>query len=470
MPSSIIRAMAAIFAPDAQGRTRTARRADLLLCGGGALMLLWPALENGYPLIFSDTGTYISQVLDLHLGWDRPPFYSLLVIVVGLGRSLWPVIIVQALAAAWLVRAIHRQLAPAAGALETGVLLAVLAAGSSLSWTSSQVIPDIFTPLMVLALAGLVLDPAAKTAGAGHALAIGAAIVVHLSNMPIYAGLCLAVLPLRRLRHQVRWRVLLLPFLLGVACLTAVNTLARGRPSPSPYGETFLLARLIENGPARATLAADCPRAGWALCAYRDDMPRTADAFLWRADSPLYRAGGPRRLVAQTDAIVARTLAAHPRAVLRAAGRDFALQLVTFAPGSGLRPWYATAWQTIWRNLPRPAYEGYVSSRQARGRMVVPPFLAALMRLLAAGGMAATALFALFTASRRDIGEAARSLGLFCWIVLLALAGNAAVTGALSGPHARYQSRVVWLAVLSGWLVLRQVQAGCRSRPTSSTK
>ncbi|OYW04598.1 MAG: hypothetical protein B7Z59_14485, partial [Acidiphilium sp. 37-67-22] len=157
-------------------------------------------------------------------------------------------------------------------------------------------------------------------------------------------------------------------------------------------------------------------------------------------------------------------------AVLRAAGRDFALQLVTFAPGSGLRPWYATAWQTIWRNLPRPAYEGYVSSRQARGRMVVPPFLAALMRLLAAGGMAATALFALFTASRRDIGEAARSLGLFCWIVLLALAGNAAVTGALSGPHARYQSRVVWLAVLSGWLVLRQVQAGCRSRPTSSTK
>ncbi|CAG4913534.1 unnamed protein product [Acidocella sp. C78] len=468
--------MAAISVPDAAippraapARPRAAAWPEVKLLAGGALLLLWPALANRYPLVFSDTGTYISQVLDLHLGWDRPPFYSLLVIVAGLGRSLWPVIIAQALVASWLIRATHRLLAPEAGALETAVLLAGLAAGSSLSWTSSQVMPDIFTPLMVLAFAGLVLDPAARTAGAGHALAIGVAIVVHLSNMPIYAGLCLAVLPLRRRRHRVRWRALLLPFLLGAACLTAVNTLARGRPSPSPYGATFLLARLIENGPARATLAADCPRAGWALCAYRDDLPRTADGFLWRADSPLYRAGGPRRLVGQTDAIVYRTLALHPRAVLRAAARDFALQLLTFAPGSGLRPWYATAWQTIRRDLPRPAYAGYLASRQARGRLGVPRVLAAIMRPLAAGGMAVTALFALFAAFRRDIGAQARSLGVFCWIVLLALAGNAAVTGALSGPHARYQSRVVWLAVFSGWLVLRRVQAGCRSRPTSST-
>ncbi len=443
--------------------------ADAIMIGVAAALILWPALVNGYPLIFSDTGTYISQMMERHLGWDRPPFYSLLVLAAGLGRSLWPVIAGQGLLAAVLIRATHRLLSPDAGTLDSALLLVILAAGSSLSWTAAQVMPDIFTPLMVLAFAILVLAPQGAAGLIVPAMVIGLAILVHLSNMPIYAGLCLCVLPLRALRQRVRWRLLLLPFLLGIAGLTAVNAIARGRISPSPYGGTFLLARLIENGPARTTLAHDCPKAGWALCAYRGDLPRTADGFLWRADSPLYRAGGPRRLIDQTDAIVRRTIVEHPAAVLGAAIRDFGLQLVIFSPGSGLRPWYATAWQTIRRDLPQTAYAAYLASRQARGRMAVPPLLAAFVQALAVGGMGLTCGFALYAAAARRLRPEAASLGLFCWIVVLALAGNAAVTGALSGPHARYQSRMVWLTVLAGWLVLRQIQAGCRSRPTSNT-
>ena len=35
---------------------------------------------------------------------------------------------------------------------------------------------------------------------------------------------------------------------------------------------------------------------------------------------------------------------------------------------------------------------------------------------------------------------------LFLGFILLALAGNAAICGALSNPHDRYQSRLIWLA------------------------
>jgi hypothetical protein len=35
---------------------------------------------------------------------------------------------------------------------------------------------------------------------------------------------------------------------------------------------------------------------------------------------------------------------------------------------------------------------------------------------------------------------------------LLALLGNAAITGGLSGPHDRYQSRIMWLAPLTALL------------------
>ena len=33
-----------------------------------AALLLWPALWNGYPLVFSDTGTYLSQAIEQYIG------------------------------------------------------------------------------------------------------------------------------------------------------------------------------------------------------------------------------------------------------------------------------------------------------------------------------------------------------------------------------------------------------------------
>jgi hypothetical protein len=36
-----------------------------------ATLLLWPALWNGYPLVFSDTGTYVAQAIEHYAGWDR---------------------------------------------------------------------------------------------------------------------------------------------------------------------------------------------------------------------------------------------------------------------------------------------------------------------------------------------------------------------------------------------------------------
>jgi oligopeptide transport system substrate-binding protein len=37
-----------------------------------AAMLLWPAVWNGYPIVFADTGTYLSQAIHRYAGWDRP--------------------------------------------------------------------------------------------------------------------------------------------------------------------------------------------------------------------------------------------------------------------------------------------------------------------------------------------------------------------------------------------------------------
>ncbi len=80
--------------------------------------------------------------------------------------------------------------------------------------------------------------------------------------------------------------------MLAVLALCSVNLLAHGRFAISPFGNVFLLARVIYDGPGMETLRRDCPTAGWRLCPYLDGFPANSDAFLWTPDSPLYRAGG----------------------------------------------------------------------------------------------------------------------------------------------------------------------------------
>ena len=77
-----------------------------------ATLLLWPALWNGYPLVFSDTGTYLSQAIEHYLGWDRPIFYSLFLLPLHMTLTTWPAIAVQALLMAHVLHLVRRTLLP----------------------------------------------------------------------------------------------------------------------------------------------------------------------------------------------------------------------------------------------------------------------------------------------------------------------------------------------------------------------
>ncbi|HTI84163.1 MAG TPA: hypothetical protein VL614_27240 [Acetobacteraceae bacterium] len=58
---------------------------------------MWPAQWNGYPLVFFDAGTCLSQVIEHSAGWHRPVFDSVFLLAPHLTISSWPVIAVQAL-------------------------------------------------------------------------------------------------------------------------------------------------------------------------------------------------------------------------------------------------------------------------------------------------------------------------------------------------------------------------------------
>jgi hypothetical protein len=385
-------------------------------------------------------------------------------------------VLLQALCTVLLISRVRSCLWPRAGALADLAILASLGAATSLPWTTSELMPDLFTPLLVLGLFLLIFDTALRGAARlGLTLGLTAIMTFHLTNLPLYLGLCLTVLPVAAWlgARRLPWRWVITAPLLAVMALIAVNLIGAGRASISPFGATFYLARLLANGPARLTLGADCRHRQWALCPFQASIPASADAFLWTPDSPLYRAGGPKALIGQTRQIISRTIAEYPGTVARDAAIDTMRQIAMFRSGDGLRPWRLTAGATIRRDYPAAVVTAFDRSREARGKPLLPRWLGRLDRIMEILGLAGTGLVLSAGIARRR--SSVSTLPWLAAMVLLALLGNAILTGSLSGPHDRYQSRVMWLPVLVVLLAAPDAlsrayaRARRRSRPASTT-
>jgi hypothetical protein len=146
---------------------------------------------------------------------------------------------------------------------------------------------------------------------------------------------------------------------------------------------------------------------------------------------------------AEAHAIIAATIRAEPGRELAAMLRNAGRQLLRFGSGDGLQPWPETV--TPWINRDFPPFEqvAYAASRQANGRSLLPDWMGRLHEGAALGGTAFLLARLPGWLRRRDI-----MAGLTV-AILAGLLANAAITGALSGPHDRYQSRVIWLPSLA---------------------
>ena len=136
-----------------------ADRGALFAVPAAAALLLWPAVWNGFPIVFADTGTYLSQAINRYAGWDRPVFYSLFMLPLHGTITVWPVVVVQALLAAWVLWLVVLALVPDVFWVWFVAGAGVLSGTTWLPWLVSELMPDLFTPLLVLTLCLLALVP-----------------------------------------------------------------------------------------------------------------------------------------------------------------------------------------------------------------------------------------------------------------------------------------------------------------------
>ena len=412
-----------------------------------AAMLVWPALWNGYPIVFADTGTYLSQAIHWYLGWDRPPFYSLFMLPLHMTVSTWPVVGAQALLAVWVVRMACRALLPRYAERWLPLVVLPLAVATWLPFLVCQLMPDVFTPLLVLVLCvGL----------RGWRWVAFAAFAIAAQQSSLVLSMVLLTAPwLGSARpHTKPAMAAFMAPVLAVIGLLAVNLIGHGRLAISPFGNVFVLARVIYDGPGMDVLRRDCPEAGWRLCRFLDRFPAISDEFLWRSDSPIVLAGGHKAVSAEANAIIAAALWAEPARELGAVLANAAEQLTRFASGDGLEAWPTEVTPWIERDFPPAERARYAAGSQARGLLMLPPWLATLHAGVAITGIVACVALLPFALRRRH--KAARLL----LLTLIVLPASAMITGGLSTPHDRYQSRIMWLppfvAALSAAALLRR--------------
>lgn len=426
-----------------------------------APLLVWPALLNGYPLMFVDGGAYLAQTILGQTPWDKTPVYGPVIAAFHGHVSLWGAALAQGLATSWAVWVVLRVLGRAS-AWRHLALCAGLAALTSLPWFAALIMPDMLAPLVALALFALGFAEARLTRAEmlGLVLLATIGIAAHLSHLPIALAVLVVVAGLRlRVAPVLRAG---LPIVLAIGTLLALNLHLAGRATLSPHGSVFMLARLLDDGPAARLLRERCPDAGWHLCHFTGAFPMDSDSFLWNPDSPLNRNpdGSPRadaaiRMAPEAGVIVGQTLRAFPLEVARAMAGNTLRQAVMATIDGMFTP--EDLGDLATRIIPAgfPAREAaafrdglqYRNALEAWGEPLrAPQGLVLLLAALGAGIGLARALRA-----RWREGYAL----VLC--VLAALAANAFVGGALSKPHYRYQARIIWLLPLAAVLIVRPV-------------
>lgn len=427
--------------------------------------LIWPALYNGFPLVFFDTGAYVGRGFELTLEPGRSLFYGLFLWIASLGWwSGWTAILAQAGLTLWLLHLVVR--------IELGdrrpQVLALLAIGLSLPtalpWYAAQWMPDALVAPCILGcwLLGFRWTALARGERAGVAAIVVLAVWSHMATLALAVGLAvtlsLAWLLRRRLPGAPRAVPVAATVLGAVLLMPALTLPLAGSFAYTPGGPVFIFGRLVQDGIVGRFLDRHCPDPDYRFCAYKDALPKSADEFIWGSGSPFWALGGWQSadLDDEMRRIIRRSLVELPVLQVQEATKSAFEQFTAVRTGDGLDEYQAGTQGDVKGFLPH-LNRDFQAARQQQGQ-IDRAFFTTLNRLHQPVALAGEALLVLLLA--RALWRRQSDLAWPAGFVLVALAGNAFICGVLSNPHDRYQSRIAWLALLVVAIALLRRRAG----------
>ncbi|MFY9731337.1 MAG: hypothetical protein WB723_17880 [Candidatus Acidiferrales bacterium] len=437
----------------AANRTSLARAAAILL---GAMLMMWPAIFNRYPLLYPDSVTYlqdgspVARALFLHQLSDyygmRSFIYSLGILPFHWNTTLWPIVALQALLTAYIVWLVVRSILPRRTVLWYLALVAFLSLLTSASWFVSLIMPDILGPVLYLSIYLLVFarDTLSRPERIGAAAIACWAVASHATHLMLATGICLLLTALWAIFRNgfMSGRLKALGELAAIVMIAvfaqvALNSYLYGKPSLNGERPPFLTARLIADGPGRWYLEQHCSKTQFAGCGRLRDLTDDSDQFLW-ADDGVWKTSSSEvreRIRREEIPFALATLRAYPRAELSISEASFWQQLNSFEIGFDPNDWMVQQFDAAF-----PAGKArFLQSRQVANDLPFD-FLSMIQNWTVVASLALIVFFGILLWRRWTF----RLIGL-ALVIIPAVLANAFVTGVLSTVEDRYQSRVVWL-------------------------
>jgi hypothetical protein len=439
-------------------------RPTLLRLFAAGLLTCVVAGYNRFPITFPDSGNYLDNAIDLVHGREpwfflRPVTYGVFLVPFSRAQTLWLLPLIQGMLAAGVI---DLGLRTAGLTLSTGRFLGLIAGLSgltSLPWFSGQIMPDIFTGLVILLCFVLFWGGPVQTRRQRRAtsLLLAGAIAVHLSHLPLYALLAVASLGGLALgRPTERSWVRLggtavraaVPLLLAAGVLFGSNWVFHRRFVLSRSSSIFALAHLVGAGAAQRYLASACGTHAYRLCAERDSMVASSDWFLWaprgtRKRHELELVRGDSTFLREASAIVSGATRQEWPALFGLGLRNTPRQLALFEIQPGEHRLSPPVEETM-RRLGPTTLHRYLTSREVTGSL---PVIGATRVHYIVVGLGVLALIVSLGLLRGHRDPALRAL---LATIVLGVVINAFLTASLSSVQARYQSRVTWLVPLAG--------------------
>lgn len=423
-----------------------------------AVLLITPAIWNGYPLLQYDTGGYLARWYEGYLVPSRSTVYGLY-LHFGERSYFWVNLAFQSVVTLWVLHLTLRVLGLARPLRLTRIAL-ILILTTALPWLASMLITDIFAGLAVLTLFLLVAhgDRLSRTEKIALFAFTAFAAATHSATFGVLFGLCVAgwvLLPWLRPRLTASGLMQgSVAVAVSAALLVAANYALSGQLAWTPGGPGVTFGRMMQDGIVTRYLNDHCDTIKLKLCPYRNQLPATADEFLWANDSIFNKLGRFEGMDEEMGFIAAQSLTAYPLWQIEAALMATATQLHMVGTGEGTNGWIPHTYGIIERYLPtqtaamRAAHQQHWDINFTPINWVhVPVALVSMLLLVALLGRALW---------RRRLDD----IDLLAATVALALLGNAFLCGVISGPHDRYGARMSWIAVLVVLIAIERFRAG----------
>jgi hypothetical protein len=257
-----------------------------------SLILMSAAFWNKFPLIYPDIGTYLGSGFTPEMPIDRPISYGIFIFVTSLGGfSLWLTIFTQALMVAFVLRLTFDFILN--GKISNTIFIGIitfLTIFTSVSFPTSQLMPDFSTPIMLLCLL-LILVKAPLNIYSRRTIYFLIILTnsLHISHI-LLNMILLSILFITTFFSHKYYTILSKRQILQLMGFTMLGILTM-LPPLSKSSHVFRMGNLVNNHILQVYLDDNCGTKNLEICRYKNEIPETFDAFVWSEKSPLNKMG-----------------------------------------------------------------------------------------------------------------------------------------------------------------------------------